>query len=76
LPLTDGEDDETCGFCIYMKAGGCKPEFQVNGMLTAASTSAKNEFVLSAQIMHRNGASVLMLRESRARISQMSAERE
>ncbi len=46
LPRTDGEDEETCGFCIFMKAGGCKPEFQVNGMLIAASTCAKTEFVL------------------------------
>ena len=22
-------DDETCGFCIFMKAGGCKDEFKV-----------------------------------------------
>ena len=58
-----------------MKAGGCKPEFQVNGMLIAASTSAKIEFVLLAQFMHRNGANVLMMRESRARISQRSAEK-
>jgi len=58
-----------------MKAGGCKPEFQVNGMLIAAATPAKVEFVLLAQIMHRNGASVLMMRESRARISQRSAEK-
>ncbi|KAL0034556.1 hypothetical protein WJX79_008188 [Trebouxia sp. C0005] len=26
--VEDGEDEETCGFCIFMKAGGCKPEFQ------------------------------------------------
>lgn len=24
----DDEDDETCGFCIFMKGGGCKQEFQ------------------------------------------------
>ena len=23
------EDDEKCGFCIFMKAGGCKKEFTV-----------------------------------------------
>ncbi|KAL0053564.1 hypothetical protein WJX82_007575 [Trebouxia sp. C0006] len=26
--VEDGEDEETCGFCIFMKAGGCKPEFR------------------------------------------------
>ena len=25
----DDDDDETCGFCIFMKAGGCKDEFKV-----------------------------------------------
>lgn len=25
----EDEDDETCGFCIFMKAGGCKDEFNV-----------------------------------------------
>ena len=32
----DDDDDETCGFCIFMKAGGCKDEFKVrstNGVL-------------------------------------------
>lgn len=23
------EDDETCGFCLFMKGGGCKKEFVV-----------------------------------------------
>ena len=26
---SDDEDDESCGFCIFMKAGGCKQEFKV-----------------------------------------------
>lgn len=25
----EDDDDETCGFCIFMKAGGCKDEFKV-----------------------------------------------
>ncbi len=25
----DDDDDETCGFCRFMKAGGCKTEFTV-----------------------------------------------
>ena len=25
----DDDDDENCGFCIFMKAGGCKKEFTV-----------------------------------------------
>ncbi|GIL76214.1 hypothetical protein Vretimale_5811 [Volvox reticuliferus] len=25
----DGEDEEECGWCRWMKAGGCKAEFQV-----------------------------------------------
>lgn len=27
--VKDEDDDETCGFCIFMKAGGCKDEFNV-----------------------------------------------
>lgn len=26
--VADDDDDETCGFCIFMKAGGCKDEFK------------------------------------------------
>lgn len=26
--VEDDEDDESCGFCIFMKAGGCKQEFK------------------------------------------------
>ena len=29
----DDDDDETCGFCRFMKAGGCKPEFTVRTVL-------------------------------------------
>ncbi len=29
----EDDDDETCGFCRFMKAGGCKKEFTV-GVLT------------------------------------------
>lgn len=29
----EDEDDETCGFCIFMKAGGCKTEFKVKFQL-------------------------------------------
>jgi hypothetical protein len=25
----DDDDDETCGFCIFMKGGGCKDVFKV-----------------------------------------------
>ncbi len=28
-PEQEEEEEETCGFCIFMKAGGCKPEFTV-----------------------------------------------
>lgn len=27
--VEDEDDDETCGFCRFMKAGGCKDEFNV-----------------------------------------------
>ncbi len=27
--MEDEDDDETCGFCRFMKAGGCKDEFNV-----------------------------------------------
>ncbi len=26
----NGEDDEECGWCRWMKAGGCKADFQVD----------------------------------------------
>lgn len=26
----DEEEEETCGFCIFMKAGGCKETFNVS----------------------------------------------
>ena len=29
MSADEDEDDETCGFCIFMKAGGCKDEFKV-----------------------------------------------
>lgn len=28
-PDAEEDDDETCGFCIFMKGGGCKSEFVV-----------------------------------------------
>ena len=29
MSAEEDDDDETCGFCIFMKAGGCKDEFKV-----------------------------------------------
>ena len=45
----DDDDDETCGFCIFMKAGGCKDEFQVG---------------LAASIWLSNGAMALFLTQA------------
>ena len=36
--LADDDDDETCGFCIFMKAGGCKDEFQVRLALSISAS--------------------------------------
>lgn len=30
--LEDDDENETCGFCIFMKGGGCKKEFIVSNV--------------------------------------------
>ena len=35
--VEEDDDDETCGFCRFMKAGGCKPEFTVGAPPTEQS---------------------------------------
>ena len=36
----DDDDDETCGFCRFMKAGGCKAEFTVRSLTLITVTAS------------------------------------
>ncbi|KAI8108654.1 hypothetical protein M9435_005071 [Picochlorum sp. BPE23] len=38
------EEEETCGFCIFMKGGGCKEAFEAWSACVDAERSADNDF--------------------------------
>lgn len=43
----DDEEEETCGFCIYMKGGGCKDAFNVSLFIfSGLSVFALSRFIL------------------------------
>lgn len=46
----DEDEDDACGFCRYMKGGGCKKEFKVCSALPAKAVTAK---VHTAYVQHR-----------------------
>ncbi|KAG7667609.1 hypothetical protein Ndes2437B_g07621 [Nannochloris sp. 'desiccata'] len=40
----DDEEEETCGFCIYMKGGGCKDAFNAWSKCVDSEREAGNDF--------------------------------
>jgi hypothetical protein len=45
LDETSPEDEEeTCGFCIFMKGGGCKREFEAWSQCVDSERQAENDF--------------------------------
>ena len=48
--LEEDDDDETCGFCIFMKAGGCRDEFNVRSHSCCVPLSARQLADSSAQL--------------------------
>ena len=42
--VTDQEEEETCGFCIFMKGGGCKEQFEAWSACVDTEREADNDF--------------------------------
>lgn len=38
------EEEETCGFCIFMKGGGCKEQFEAWSKCVDSEREADNDF--------------------------------
>ena len=38
------DEEETCGFCIFMKGGGCKQEFEAWSKCVDTERQADNDF--------------------------------
>eukprot|EP00884_Botryococcus_braunii_P017985 jgi/Botrbrau1/4870/Bobra.0032s0026.1 len=45
----DEEDDEQCGFCIFMKGGGCKKEFVAWSECVDRGREGDEDFVMKCQ---------------------------
>ena len=68
----EDDDDETCGFCIFMKAGGCKDEFKVR--LASGCKYQIDLYMYSEAWSCRLGASALMMKDKMARTLLKSAK--
>jgi hypothetical protein len=47
--VEDDDENETCGFCIFMKGGGCRKEFivslkRINSLFFSWSWNSQSEF--------------------------------